>query len=146
MFPSTCFKRSMQCSLCYYPVYQCTAFIQEKAVMAGAITCQRSSNTSVGGNLPTPCTVFSHRETFDTIDLTAVTSEQAYEKLSQAARRTGVALVSNLPTRPHRDRGPSDRHTSYVEYQWFGVGAHTQWHKRSPPSDRLFRVPRTTRT
>ncbi|KAI8940371.1 hypothetical protein NX059_004064 [Plenodomus lindquistii] len=66
--------------------------------MTAAVSCQTS--LSVGG-LSTACTVSSqHDETFDTIDLTAVTSEQAYHKLSQAARTTGVALVSNLPKRP----------------------------------------------
>ncbi|KAH5751091.1 hypothetical protein HBI16_250500 [Parastagonospora nodorum] len=63
--------------------------------------CQHSSTTSIGGGLPTTFTASSqHDETFETIDLTAVTSEEAYQKLSQAARTTGVMLVSNLPRRP----------------------------------------------
>ncbi len=69
--------------------------------MATAITGQRISTTSIRDVLPVISSVsFQHDQTFDTLDLTAVTSEQAYQKLSQAARTTGVALVSNLPERP----------------------------------------------
>jgi hypothetical protein len=69
--------------------------------MSTVIACQHPSTTSIGGGLPTTFTVSSeHDETFDTIDLTAVTSEEAYQKLSQAARTTGVTLVSNLHKRP----------------------------------------------
>jgi hypothetical protein len=69
--------------------------------MSSAITCQQSSTASFEGGLHTTCTVSSQQDvTFDTIDLTAVTPEEAYQKLSQAARTTGVILVSNLPKRP----------------------------------------------
>ncbi|KAF2023336.1 Clavaminate synthase-like protein [Setomelanomma holmii] len=56
--------------------------------MSTAIAYQVSSTTSV------------HDKTFDVIDLTTVSSEEAYQKLSQAARTTGVALISSLPVRP----------------------------------------------
>lgn len=69
--------------------------------MTTAIASQTSLTTPVGRGLPTTCTVSSqHDEAFDTIDLTAVTAEEAYQKLSQAASTRGVALVSNLPERP----------------------------------------------
>jgi hypothetical protein len=69
--------------------------------MSTAITCQPSTTTLVGANLPTTHTASSqHDETFDTIDLSAVSSGEAYEKLSHAARTTGVILISNLPQRP----------------------------------------------
>ncbi|KAI2475641.1 Oxidoreductase 2OG-Fe oxygenase family [Pyrenophora tritici-repentis] len=50
------------------------------------------------GLLPTVCTPYD--ETFDTIDLTVASPEEAYQRLSQAASTTGVALISSLPVRP----------------------------------------------
>lgn len=70
--------------------------------MSTATASQIPPPTSVKAGLPlTTSTPHPQNDkTFDVIDLVAVSSEEAYEKLSQAARTTGVALISSLPVRP----------------------------------------------
>lgn len=81
-------------------ISQSIALIPEKATMTTAVAHPTSLPTALGEGLPTAYTVPSqHDECFQIIDLAAETSEHAYEKLSQAATTTGVALISGLPVR-----------------------------------------------
>lgn len=65
-----------------------------------AMILERVANSEPGVKLASAWTAIKDVRPLDVIDLSSVSSPDAYRALSKAAGTTGVALINNLPVRP----------------------------------------------